>query len=1018
MGGLAILLGTGALVGWSAANATLRQFHPGLVPMHPNTALGFLLCGVGLTAVGLGRPRWALVGGLAALVGLGAWIEYQFGMNLGLNPLLVWLCAQPPQGQVAPISAVAFFCAGAALVLQTGPLGAQRRSALVGLLGSVVVALAAASGLQYGTGLSSLAISMLPTRMAVNTIAGFLVVGSGLLVLAWRESREETSDGPRWLPGSVGIGLLAISVVLSQTMKVHDRARAKQTFAQEGERVKEEFAANRAPRTTLLLTMAADWRRWGKPTEEAWQVQAHRILAAAPSIEFLAWVDPEFVIRWFAARPASPWRKPPDLAGMAGWHAGLTEVRDHRRAKTIASLPLPEGGKGFLVAFPLFHGKESQGAFLGLLRAQEYLESLFHYIAPHYALALFDGEEEVYSRGDVHSPLAREWAIEETIDLQGKTWRLLLWPTAEQLAKELSPFPSLVFGGGLLMTLLVSGMVYLAQAARHRAGRLEAVNRELQEEIAARKQAEQILQRSESRLRLVWSESADGMRLTSKEGTVLLVNDAYCRLVGKPREAIEGCLLSDVYVEDQRDHNLRTYRARFASRAVEPRFEKELRLWDGRKVWVEVTTSFLSNEGSPPVLLSIYRDISERKRAEESLRQAEEQLRQALKMEAIGRLAGGVAHDFNNLLTIVTGYGELLLARLGPRDPLRDPVEAIKKAGDRAAALTRQLLAFSRKQIFQVRVVDLNGIVTDIGKMLRRLIGEDIELVLALSTGPLLVRVDPGQIEQVLMNLAVNARDAMPDGGRLTIRTAPVLLDEKFLAGKPEILPGAYFLLSVQDTGVGMAASTREHLFEPFFTTKEVGKGTGLGLAMAYGVIKQSGGHIEVESEPGKGATFRIYLPRAEEAAPVQGEKSGASIATLPRGTETVLLAEDEDSVRALARKLLQASGYTVLEAQTGGEALQLCERHSGPIHLLVSDVIMPGLNGRQLADRIAARRSGIKVLFVSGYSDEVLGQKGLLEAGTTLLKKPFTAAALARTVRQVLDGGTSETTPAALSGR
>jgi two-component system, cell cycle sensor histidine kinase and response regulator CckA len=392
----------------------------------------------------------------------------------------------------------------------------------------------------------------------------------------------------------------------------------------------------------------------------------------------------------------------------------------------------------------------------------------------------------------------------------------------------------------------------------------------------------------------------------------------------------------------------------------------------------------------------------ERKHAEEALRKSEEQLRQAQKMEAVGRLAGGIAHDFNNLLTVITGYSQLTLRSLHAEDPLRDNIEEIKKAGDRAAALTRQLLTFSRKQVLQPKVLDLNAVVSEIEKMLRRLIGEDIELRTALQPELGHIKADPGQIEQVLMNLAVNARDAMPNGGKLTIETQNVSVDEDFVKQHIAVIPGSYVMLAVSDTGIGMNEETQQRIFEPFFTTKELGQGTGLGLSTVYGIVQQSGGGLWVYSEVGRGTTFKVYLPRVDEEAQVY--KPGLPAPEALSGKETILLAEDEEIVRNLVREVLKSHGYKVLEAANGGAALLLCERHQGPIHLMITDVIMPEMSGRELTDRLAGLRPEMKVLYMSGYTDNAIADHGVLEAGKNFIQKPFSPDALVGKVREVLD--------------
>jgi nitrogen-specific signal transduction histidine kinase len=389
-------------------------------------------------------------------------------------------------------------------------------------------------------------------------------------------------------------------------------------------------------------------------------------------------------------------------------------------------------------------------------------------------------------------------------------------------------------------------------------------------------------------------------------------------------------------------------------------------------------------------------DITER-------RQLEAQLRQAQKMEAVGQLAGGVAHDFNNLLTVIGGRCYLMLAKLDPEDALRREVELVRGAAERAARLTHQLLAFSRKQVLEPRVLELNETVTGIEPLLRRLIGEDIEISVTRGSDLGRVKADAGQVEQVILNLAVNARDAMPQGGRLTLATANVIVDERAARRTADLAPGSYVVLSVTDSGHGMDAATRAQIFEPFFTTKEVGKGTGLGLATVYGIVKQSGGFIEVESEPGRGASFNVYLPRVEDAMAVP--EPGKPAGTRQRGSETVLLVEDDESLRTLAREILTVQGYVVLEAGSPREALRIHQTHEGQIELLLTDVVMPEMNGRQLADHLKIARPTMGVLFMSGYTGAALGAAGgMAEFTGQLLQKPFTPDGLARRVREVLD--------------
>ena len=428
---------------------------------------------------------------------------------------------------------------------------------------------------------------------------------------------------------------------------------------------------------------------------------------------------------------------------------------------------------------------------------------------------------------------------------------------------------------------------------------------------------------------------------------------------------------------------------------------------------IEGVVEFFSRQVREPddELLNMVADVGlkigqfgERARAEEALHQAEAQLQQSQKMEAVGRLAGGVAHDFNNLLTVIRGYSELILSRLQPDDPMRREMEEVKKAADRAAGLTGQLLAFSRRQFVSAKVVDLNAVVMNMDGMLRRLVGEDIiELCADLEPQLGSIKADPGQLEQVIMNLAVNARDAMPTGGRLTIETRNVTIGKGHRRETMMLEEGSYVLLALRDTGQGMSEEVQAHLFEPFFTTKEKGKGTGLGLSTVYGIVKQSGGSIGIESKPGRGTTCKIYFPKVDEAA--QRAQSARGVASRAHGRETILVVEDDPAVRGLVHEALRLSGYDVLVARHGIEALLTGAKHMGPIHLLLTDVVMPQMSGPEVAEKLMVVRPDIKVLYMSGYPDHPVFSQGGVKRATAFLQKPFTPNVFTQKVREVLDG-------------
>jgi len=496
---------------------------------------------------------------------------------------------------------------------------------------------------------------------------------------------------------------------------------------------------------------------------------------------------------------------------------------------------------------------------------------------------------------------------------------------------------------------------------------------------------------SEERYRMLVEGVRDIIFALSPEGIIASLNPAFEAILELPRTEWIGKPFDQLVHPEDLPLAVELF-SRVARGEPRPANPFRVRTHKGDYRLVEFAATAQRREGQLVGILGIGRDVTERA-------QLEQQLRQAQKMEAVGRLAGGIAHDFNNLLTAITGYAELLHEDLAADDRRREDVVEIRKAADRAAGLTRQLLAFSRQQVLQPRVLDLNALVAEFENMLRRLLGEDVALATRLAPGLGAMQADPGQFEQVVMNLAVNSRDAMPNGGQLTIETANVDLDDAYAREHYPARPGPYVLLAVSDTGTGMTAEVQAHLFEPFFTTKEKGKGTGLGLATVYGIVKQSGGFIWVYSEVGHGTTFKIYIPRVEGSAP---PRPGA--ASVAAGTETVLIAEDESAVRAVARHALERHGYTVLEAPSGEAALDLAERYSGTIHLLLTDVVMSGLSGPELARRLLPVRPEARVLFMSGYTGEAIVHHGLAAPGIHYIQKPFAPDALAAKVREVLN--------------
>jgi len=521
--------------------------------------------------------------------------------------------------------------------------------------------------------------------------------------------------------------------------------------------------------------------------------------------------------------------------------------------------------------------------------------------------------------------------------------------------------------------------------------KLVIVNRD----VSDRKLAAEALRRSEASFRSVVEDAPYGIYRANLSGQLLMVNSTLEKMLGyeSQEELLKANLAADIY-RDSREHQ--GLSQMFPRDQGFKDMEVEWKRKDGSPITVRCSGRPVHNEAGDLAYLEVFaEDITER-------RVLEKQLRMAQKMEAIGRLSGGIAHDFNNLLGVIIGYSQVMKRSLGPSHSSYEHAEEIEKASQRAVSLTRQLLAFSRQQVLEPAILSLNALVADMEKMLPRLLGEDIKVDLSLD--PVLghVKADQGQLEQVLMNLAVNARDAMPGGGKLTVRTANVDLDLAYTRHHPGSKPGRYVMLGVTDTGIGMDPETQAHIFEPFFTTKERDKGTGLGLATVYGVVKQSGGYIAVDSEKGKGASFSVFLPRVEQEVDATEAASPKPLSV--RGSETILLVEDAEPLRKLAHMFLKDNGYKVLTAADGEEALQVAKQHAAPIQMLLTDVVMPGINGRVLAERLGPWQPGMKVLYMSGYTDSFIAGHGVLESGIHLLHKPFTEETLARKVREVLE--------------
>jgi signal transduction histidine kinase/CheY-like chemotaxis protein len=676
------------------------------------------------------------------------------------------------------------------------------------------------------------------------------------------------------LPTIFGLATVLAALILWELLIFHLRAETQAATNEQVQFVKTKTESELKARILPLERLAGRWQARGQPDDLDMESDAGLVMSVDPSFQAIEWVDPTFHLRWVTPQSSSEANLGADFGSDERRRVTLVAAEQSGGAMVSRPLDLRQGGRGLLVCVPVYSQRKLSGFLLGVFRYQELLSSILQNVAQEYWVAVYDGDEEIYSRRDVRSSSLGAWAQEGNIQFQQLTWRARLWPKPGTLSYAGSPLPQVFLIGGILMAVLLACTVYMAETARLHAKEVIATNKELQREIAGREQAEQAL-------------------------------------------------------------------------------------------------------------------------------------RQAQKMEAVGRLAGGVAHDFNNLLMVIRGHATLSLNRTGSNEALRRELNEILKSTDRASSLTRQLLAFSRNQVLQLRVLDLNSLVIQVKELLPPVLGEDIHLVMDLDPELGRVKADSAQMEQVIMNLVFNARDAMPDGGKLTIQTANFDLDETWVRRHAGVRAGPHVMLAVRDTGQGMDQEIQSHIFEPFFTTKDRGKGTGLGLASVYGTVRQSGGFITVSSKLHEGTTIQIYLPRVE--GPVEAIETPKALPRSRRGDETILVVEDDDAVRRMTREFLKIKGYTVVEARSAADAIQFMEGHNESVDLVLTDVLMPGMKGRELVERLEKLRSGMKVLYMSAYTEDAAINIGVLNPGTEFIEKPFGPDELADKVREVL-GANRET--------
>ena len=815
------------------------------------------------------------------------------------------------------------------------------------------------------------------------------------------------------LPFLAGAGVIVLTFIICLALSNREQTQAEQKILLTSSSLTANIRSRITSRVEALARLKKHWAARENLGESERRADAEFMLNYILGCEAIGYVDNSFKTRWLAQTTAAtlPYE---DLGWAEGLLTELGTTADYEQALITRTIHAPGGEKVFLVSIPTSPGKGHDGMIVGVFSIKETVDTILNQTVPlGHSISIFDGHEQIYSRDYAGEHKGKGWKVDSVIPLQNVKWQMEIRPSQALIDQGRSYLPEVILAGGTLMALLLAVAILLAQTARARTAAVLVGNQEMKREIAERKRTEDALRKSEERFRAFVQQSSEGIwcyeaeqpipiTLTASEqielfhryGYLAECNDAMAHMYeASSAEELVGARVNDLLPLDEEN---RQY--------LEAFINSDYRMVDAETHEVDKQGNqryFLNNlvgvveNGFLLRAWGSQREITERKLLEQ-------QLLQSQRMEAVGRLAGGIAHDFNNLLTAILGYSDLLLMNLNGNQDARSSAEEVKKAGQRAAGLTRQLLAFSRRQVLKPKVIELNAVVEDMDKMLRRLIGEDIELIIELEGSSGRVKADPGQIEQVIMNLVVNSRDAMPRGGKLTIETADIELDDLYARQHMEVEPGPYVMLAVSDTGHGMDKETQSHIFEPFFTTKGAGQGTGLGLATVYGIIRQSGGNIWVYSEPGRGTTFKVYLPRVEDE--VVACEAQACRKELDKGSETILLVEDEDSVRRLAREILQMNGYKVFEAQRGSEAIEICERENGPINMMVTDVVMPRMSGPQLADHLAEVRPDMKVLYMSGYTDSSIINHGVLASGTAFLQKPFTPASLLNKVREILN--------------
>lgn len=798
-----------------------------------------------------------------------------------------------------------------------------------------------------------------------------------------------------WQAILVGAACLLLTVFLYMCMQQWEEERlhnlTRNAALHAGSRVTREIKAYK----TALALLSEDWQNTQRSEQENRVRQAQRYIRSLRGMRQIFWLDNQSQIRWMAAAPDQSGKMPDSLI----INAELTELlRKAQEKGSVAIAHVPEQHEKnprFFVAAPFAISGTGDGWILAEFESTEVFTNLLGDLAGlGFAFIVKEDGTEVFRLGEKDDSLSYNVREKGEVKPDGVTWKVVAWPSRELLATLGSVLPEAVLLLGVAFSVLLASLIHFSRKSSWNLRRQQQANQALQVEMVQRDRLSRALADSEERYRRFFEEGLSGNYISTADGKILYCNRSFAHIFGF--QSADDALHYDIKQLYPRSESRENFIRLLQENKRLEYHEMEMRNLNGAPVIVlENCTGVFDDDGRLMRIRGYIFDITEKRRLEE-------QFRQAQKMEAVGRLAGGIAHDFNNILTVIQGYTQLLMDAVDDDDALRADVRQISVAAERAAILTTQLLAFSRRQLLQPVVLNINEVVGEIAKMVQRIIGEDIDFHTILDPHLGNTLCDRSQLEQIILNLTVNARDAMPDGGKLTLETANVALSEEYTRTHAPVKAGQYVMVSVTDTGIGMDEVTIEQIFEPFFTTKEPGKGTGLGLATVYGIVKQSGGYIWVYSEPGVGTTFKVYFPRVEAHA--EQEQPAPAASSSLHGSETILVVEDEEQVRQLTVDVLESYGYRVLAAASPTEAINIARHHSGAIDLVLTDVVLPAMNGRKLVERLEKISPGFQALYVSGYTDNAIIHQGILEAGTAFVQKPYSPRVLAAKVREVLD--------------